>query len=73
MKNKFSVLVSVFLILGLFMVVGVCNAEDSSGTLRIANPTDIKKLDPVDIQDATSSRVADLVFDHLATYDYDGE
>lgn len=73
MKRRFSVFVSFFVILGLFLAVGVGYAEDDSGTLRIANPTDIKKLDPVDIQDATSSRVADLVFDHLASYDYDGE
>ena len=73
MSKKFSVLVSFSVIMALLLTVGVCYAKDSSGTLRIANPTDIKKLDPVDIQDATSSRVADLVFDHLATYDYDGE
>jgi len=65
---------------GLFLVflfiltvpLAVLSAE-SGGNLTIANPADIKKLDPIQILDQPSSRVANLVFDHLANYDFDGE
>ncbi len=73
MSKKYLVILSVFLFLVFLLSPGVSHAQSQEDTLRIANPTDIKKLDPLEIQDAPSQRVADLVFDHLATYDYDGE
>ena len=73
MKKRFLILVSLFTILGLLFSFGACNAKDHLDVLRIANPTDIKKLDPITIMDAPSSRVADLITDSLVSYDHSGE
>ncbi|MFP4647135.1 MAG: ABC transporter substrate-binding protein [Candidatus Acetothermia bacterium] len=73
MEKRFSIVIAFFAILGLLLSVGTCYAASDSDTLRIANPSDVKKLDPIHIMDAPSSRVADLICDHLATYDYSGE
>jgi len=47
-------------------------ALGAGGTLKIALPTDITKLDPIYIQDAPSSTVADLIYDTLVEFDFDG-
>jgi peptide/nickel transport system substrate-binding protein len=68
-KFRWWVVVSLLVVVG---VVYVPFGMAQGGTLRIANPTDIIKLDPIYIQDAPSSRVAGLIYDNLVEHNYDG-